>query len=193
MRIENFFGGRSAAWGAPSRRAPRKKDFPLPGGQGKKPPSDEGGGICEANDGGRDKSQSSPVCIMSGQRNVVGRGLAPAAFLCLRSFPAACIFVAPDGPYPFCPFGTFPPDRGNRPRQAQGTGRAESSRPTQKRLPPSRGKLSSEARLMRVPTGVMRLTSAPSSVICSANATFPPVGGRQRPAPSEKFPAANLV
>ena len=41
--------------------------------------------------------------------------------------------------------------------------------------------------------GGMRLTSAPSSVICSANATFPPVGGRQRPAPSEKFPAANFV
>ena len=35
--------------------------------------------------------------------------------------------------------------------------------PYAKRLPPSRGKLSSEARLMRVPTGVMRLSSAPSS------------------------------
>ena len=35
--------------------------------------------------------------------------------------------------------------------------------PHEKRLPPSRGKLSSEARLMRVPTGVMRLSSAPSS------------------------------
>ena len=33
--------------------------------------------------------------------------------------------------------------------------------PHAKRLPPARGKLSSEARLMRVPTGVTPLSSAP--------------------------------
>ena len=47
--------------------------------------------------------------------------------------------------------------------------------PHEKRLPPSRGKLSSEARLMRVPTGMMYLSSPPHPAL---RATFPPVGGR---------------
>ena len=29
-----------------------------------------------------------------------------------RKCRAGAFFMAPDGPYPFCPFGTFPPDRG---------------------------------------------------------------------------------
>ena len=35
---------------------------------------------------------------------------------------------------------------------------------------------------MRVPTGVIPLSSAPSSVICFANATFPPAGEGRGPA-----------
>ena len=54
-------------------------------------------------------------------------------------------------------------------------------RPTQKRLPPSRGKLSSEARLMRVPTGVMLLTSSPSS---GPSGHLPPCGGKAKGRPS---------
>ena len=53
-------------------------------------------------------------------------------------------------------------------------GEGWSGAPHAKRLPPSRGKLSSEARLMRVPTGVMRLTSAPSS---GPSGHLPPCGG----------------
>ena len=54
-------------------------------------------------------------------------------------------------------------------------GEGWSGAPHAKRLPPSRGKLSSEARLMRVPTGVMRLTSAPSS---GPSGHLPPCGGK---------------
>ena len=53
-----------------------------------------------------------------------------------QSCRAGAFFMAPDGPYPFCPFGTFPPDRGNRPRQAQGQGAPSRRAPRERSLLP---------------------------------------------------------
>ena len=80
----------------------------------KKPPSDEGGGICEANDGGRDWAVwlGAPGCgpgrLHLGPRAAALRRLASKR-ACGRS-------LGPSGQFTF-------------------------SRPTQKRLPPSRGKV----------------------------------------------------
>ena len=99
----------------------------------KKPPSDEGGGICEANDGGRDWAE----------------GASPRPTWCVISWRLTTSAGAEVG--------------------------APGRRAPQKRLPPFRGKLSSKARLMRVPTGVMPLSSAPSS---GPSGHLPPCGGK---------------
>ena len=40
---------------------------------------------------------------------------APLPLLAFGHFPIPSVSLCSTSPYPFCPFGTFPPDRGNRP------------------------------------------------------------------------------
>ena len=42
-------------------------------------------------------------------------GQPPLSLLAFGHFPIPSVSLCSTSPYPFCPFGTFPPDRGNRP------------------------------------------------------------------------------
>ena len=95
-----------------------------------------------------------------GRRRVWARRVAAQAGFISAQEPPLC------GGWPRnAPAGAVLALRANSPSRA----------PRKKRLPPGRGKLSSEARLMRVPTGVMLLTFSPSS---GPAGHLPPCGGK---------------
>ena len=53
--------------------------------------------------------------ILSGHPHPSGLRSAPRSLLAFGHFPIPSVSLCSTSPYPFCPFGTFPPDRGSRP------------------------------------------------------------------------------
>ena len=96
---------------------------------------------------------------------------------------ASRIFVGADDPYPLCPFGASPPDRGSRPHRSAGAG----SEPLGGCFACGRVTFCTDRKSPknRLGKGGFRIVPTP---FVSLRSTFPPDRGNRPPFPKNPFP-----
>ena len=109
--------------------------------------------------GGRKRAGSGPPCFdspalpSSAALRVtpvpIPSGLRPSPYPVWLSghFPIPSVSLRLTSPYPFCPFGTFPPDRGNRPLDKGSRPPDRGNRPLDKGSRPPGGCLERDGRI----------------------------------------------